>query len=277
MPDSSQFYITTAIDYPNSRPHIGTAFEKIGADVQARYRRMEGASVHFLMGNDENTIKVTQRARELGLEPKAYFDDMARQFKEVWRQLEISTTISSRPAKSGTTWAAASSSRRSTTPATSTRGSTRAITAEGCEAFKTEKEVAEGGGKCPNHPSTPLSWVEEENYYFRLSAYRDRLLGLLRRTSRVHPAGEPAQRDREPGRNRDSRTWPSLARGSPGASGFPSTPSRRSMSGSMPCSTTSRRSATAPTRSGSAGSGRPTCTSSARTSRGSTAPSGRPC
>src|ERR1700739_3223243 len=78
-----RYYLTTAIDYPNSRPHIGTAFEKIGADVQARFRRMEGAAVHFLMGNDENTIKVPQRARDLNLEPKAYVDEMARQFQEV--------------------------------------------------------------------------------------------------------------------------------------------------------------------------------------------------
>ncbi len=80
-----RFFITTAIDYPNSRPHIGTAFEKIGADVQARYRRMEGFDVHFLMGNDENTIKVAKRAAELGREPKEYCDDMAGQFQEVWR------------------------------------------------------------------------------------------------------------------------------------------------------------------------------------------------
>jgi len=53
MSDETRFYITTAIDYPNSRPHIGTAFEKIGADVQARFRRMEGDVVHFQMGNDE--------------------------------------------------------------------------------------------------------------------------------------------------------------------------------------------------------------------------------
>ena len=85
-----KFFITTAIDYPNSRPHIGTAFEKIGADVQARYRRMEGYDVHFLMGNDENTIKVAKRAAELKLTPKEYCDDMARQFQEVWRALEIS-------------------------------------------------------------------------------------------------------------------------------------------------------------------------------------------
>ena len=60
----ARFFLTTAIDYPNSRPHIGTAFEKIGADVQARYRRMEGFDVQFLMGNDENTIKVAKRAAE---------------------------------------------------------------------------------------------------------------------------------------------------------------------------------------------------------------------
>src|ERR1044071_7965126 len=87
---TKKFYITTAIDYPNSRPHIGTAFEKIGADVQARYRRMEGHQVFFLMGNDENTIKVAKRAAELGRSPKEYCDDMAQQFQEVWRALEIS-------------------------------------------------------------------------------------------------------------------------------------------------------------------------------------------
>ncbi|WP_182830401.1 class I tRNA ligase family protein [Tautonia rosea] len=85
MSQASTYFITTAIDYPNSRPHIGTAFEKIGADVQARFRRMEGFDTYFLMGNDENTIKVSKRARELGVEPQPYVDDMAGQFKEVWQ------------------------------------------------------------------------------------------------------------------------------------------------------------------------------------------------
>src|SRR5262245_43248797 len=75
-----KFFITTAIDYPNSRPHIGTAFEKLGADVQARYRRMHGYDVFFLMGNDENTVKVAKRASELGQDTKVYCDDMAKQF-----------------------------------------------------------------------------------------------------------------------------------------------------------------------------------------------------
>src|SRR5262249_5524975 len=90
MAERSRFYLTTAIDYPNSRPHIGTAFEKLGADVQARYRRMEGYDVHFLMGNDENTIRVAKRAAELNQSPKDYCDGMAAQFKEVWQALEIS-------------------------------------------------------------------------------------------------------------------------------------------------------------------------------------------
>src|SRR5258708_1058381 len=90
MTDRNRFFQTPAIDYPNSPPHIGTAFEKLGADVQARYRRMEGLEVFFLMGNDENTIKVAKKAEELGLDPKAYCNDMARQFREVWDALEIS-------------------------------------------------------------------------------------------------------------------------------------------------------------------------------------------
>src|SRR5215208_2342627 len=76
MTDKPRWFQTTAIDYPNSRPHIGTAFEKLGADVQARYRRMEGYDVCFLMGNDENTLKVADKARELGQQPQAYCDDM---------------------------------------------------------------------------------------------------------------------------------------------------------------------------------------------------------
>src|SRR3954453_17552811 len=90
MRDETQFYITTAIDYPNSRPHIGTAFEKIGADVQARFRRMEGEAVHFLMGNHEDTIKVSPAAEKVGVQPRPFFHDMARQFRDVWAALEIS-------------------------------------------------------------------------------------------------------------------------------------------------------------------------------------------
>ncbi len=177
MDAETRYYITTAIDYPNSRPHIGTAFEKIGADVQARFRRMEGASVHFLMGNDENTIKVpAARPRAGPSSPRPMSTTWPGSSRRSGRRSTSPTTTSSRPARSAITSAAGSSSRRSTTPATSTKGVYAGHYCTGCEAFKTEKEVAEGGGKCPNHPSTPLTWLEEEIYFFRLSAYRDRLL-----------------------------------------------------------------------------------------------------
>jgi methionyl-tRNA synthetase len=177
MTDSGErYYITTAIDYPNSRPHIGTAFEKIGADVQARFRRMEGASVHMLMGNDENTIKVPQRARELDLEPRAYVDDMARQFQEVWRALEISFDDFIQTSEERHHVGCRKFIQAVYDAGDIYKGKYAGHYCTGCEAFKTEKEVAEGGGKCPNHPNTPLTWVEQEIYFFRLSAYRDRLL-----------------------------------------------------------------------------------------------------
>src|SRR5260370_5043120 len=97
MADLPRFYQPTAIDYPNSRPHIGTAFEKIGADVQARYRRMEGRDVFFLMGNDENTIKVAKKAAELERAPKEYCDAMARQFHEASPYLDNSYNACRQP------------------------------------------------------------------------------------------------------------------------------------------------------------------------------------
>lgn len=174
MGDAKRFFLTTAIDYPNSRPHIGTAFEKIGADVQARFRRMEGYAVHFLMGNDENTVKVTQRAEELGVEPKPYVDDMARQFREVWSALEISfddfIQTSEERHHAGC---------RKFIQAVYDAGDIykkpyTGLYCTGCEMFKTEKELVDG--RCPNHPNTPLKKLEEENYFFRLSAFGDRLL-----------------------------------------------------------------------------------------------------
>ncbi len=86
----SRFYITTAIDYVNSRPHLGTAYEKITADVIARYKRLCGVPTHFLMGNDEHSQNVFKRARERGLDPLAYCDEMEQAFRDVWARLEIS-------------------------------------------------------------------------------------------------------------------------------------------------------------------------------------------
>lgn len=174
MPDQPHFYITTAIDYPNSRPHIGTAFEKIGADVQARFQRMEGRAVHFLMGNDENTVKVSQRASELGVAPKPYVDDMAAQFQEVWRALDISNDDFIQTSEERHIQGCQRFIQVVYDAGDIYKKAYRALYCDGCEEFKTDRDIVDG--RCPNHPQANLRNVEEENYFFRLSSYADRLL-----------------------------------------------------------------------------------------------------
>ncbi len=174
MQSEKRFYITTAIDYPNNRPHIGHALEKIGADIQARFRRMEGYAVHFLMGNDENTIKVSQRAEELGVAPKPYVDDMARQFQEVWKALEISNDDFIQTSEDRHHRGCQEFIQRVYDAGDIYKKAYKALYCDGCEEFKTPKDLIDG--KCPNHPNRTLRELEEENYFFRLSAFADRLL-----------------------------------------------------------------------------------------------------
>ena len=84
------FFLTTAIDYVNSRPHLGTAYEKITADVIARYSRLCGVETYFMMGNDEHSQNVYKRALEQGLDPLEYCDRMEAEFPSVWPQLDLS-------------------------------------------------------------------------------------------------------------------------------------------------------------------------------------------
>src|SRR3954452_16475044 len=169
MSAKPRFFLTTAIDYPNSRPHIGTAFEKIGADVQARYRRMEGYDVHFLMGNDENTIKVAKKAAELGRDPKDYCDDMARQFKDVWRALHISFDDFIQTSEPRHHEGCRKFIQKVYDAGHIFKGPYEGWYCQGCEEFKTEKQAKDNNGTCPNH-KTPLIRRSEEAYFFRLSA-----------------------------------------------------------------------------------------------------------
>jgi methionyl-tRNA synthetase len=175
MTERIRFFLTTAIDYPNSRPHIGTAFEKIGADVQARYRRMEGYDVHFLMGNDENTIKVAKKAAELGRDPKEYCDDMARQFKEVWRALGISYDDFIQTSEQRHHIGCRKFIQKVYDAGHIYKGNYEGWYCEGCEEFKTETQISEAGGVCPNHKTPPIRRVEP-CYFFALSKFQDRLV-----------------------------------------------------------------------------------------------------
>jgi methionyl-tRNA synthetase len=172
---AERFFLTTAIDYPNSRPHIGTAFEKLGADVQARYRRMQGYDVFFLMGNDENTIKVAKRAAELGVAVQPYCDDMARQFKDVWHTLAISYDDFIQTSEPRHHAACQKFIQKVYDAGYIYKSSYEGWYCEGCEAFKTEKELV--AGKCETH-NVPAVRRAEPCYFFRLSAFQERLLAF---------------------------------------------------------------------------------------------------
>lgn len=178
------FYITTAIDYANSTPHLGTAFEKIGADVIARYKRSQGLDVRFLMGNDEHSQNVRKKAEELGLDPKAYCDLMAGKFKTAWKALHISNDDfiqTTEPRHHRTVQAIAQRIYE--------RGYIFKAPYEGhycvsCEAFYQDKDLVDG--LCPNHKTRP-EWIREENYFFKLSAFSKPLRELLSRPDFVRP------------------------------------------------------------------------------------------
>jgi methionyl-tRNA synthetase len=169
-----RFFLTTAIDYVNSRPHLGTAYEKIAADVIARYRRLAGFDVRFLMGNDEHSQNVYRQAIESGLTPEAYCDRMEQEFRQAWRSLDLSFDDFIRTTeprhKAGVTEIAA----RLFKAGEIYQGVYEGWFCVGCEAFKQEKDLVDG--RCPLHPQSEPQWLKENNYFFRLSKYQQPLL-----------------------------------------------------------------------------------------------------
>ncbi len=169
----SRFFLTTAIDFVNSRPHLGTAYEKITADVIARYRRLTGARTHFLMGNDEHSQNVFRRAREVGLDPLAYCDRMEREFREVWARLDISFDDFIRTTEGRHRVAVTEVVKRIAARGDLYDGFYEGPYCVSCEAFKPEKDLVDG--RCPVHGTVPES-IRERNHFFRLSKYQPALL-----------------------------------------------------------------------------------------------------
>ncbi len=168
----SRFYLTTAIDYVNSRPHLGTAYEKIAADVIARYKRLSGIDTHFVMGNDEHSQNVFRKARELGEDPQAYCDRMAAVFLDVWKRLDISFDDFIRTTEPRHKAGVQELVKRMTAAEDIFEGHYEGWYCVSCEAFKQEKDLVDGN--CPIHRTKP-EWIREKNYFFRLSKYTDRL------------------------------------------------------------------------------------------------------
>lgn len=170
-----KFFMTTAIDYVNSRPHLGTAYEKITADVIARFKRLAGYDTHFLMGNDEHSQNVYRRAQELGQDPLAYCDDMERVFAGVWRRLDVSYDDFIRTTDARRHRPAVQRMAQACYDAGDIyEGIYEGWYCVSCEAFKQEKDLVDG--RCPVHPTITPEWIREKNWFFRLSKYRQALL-----------------------------------------------------------------------------------------------------
>jgi methionyl-tRNA synthetase len=169
-----KFFLTTAIDFVNSRPHLGTAYEKITADIIARYRRLAGFDTHFLMGNDEHSQNVFRKAAEQGKDPLAYCNEMEQVFRDVWKRLDLSfddfirTTDRKRHFPAVQKMAQACLDNGDVY-----EGAYEGWYCEGCESFKPEKDLVEG--LCPIHKTKP-QWIKEKNWFFRLSKYQQPLL-----------------------------------------------------------------------------------------------------
>jgi methionyl-tRNA synthetase len=170
----SRFYITTAIDYVNSRPHLGTAYEKICADVIARYKRLAGFDTWFLMGNDEHSQNVFKSAVDQGLDPIAYCDQMEQAFTSTWRGLDVSFDDFIRTTEPRHKAAVTALVTRIRDAGDIYEGVYEGWYCVGCEAFKPEKELV--GGRCLLHPNSEPQWIKEKNYFFRLSKYQQPLI-----------------------------------------------------------------------------------------------------
>ena len=173
----SRFYLTTAIDYVNSRPHLGTAYEKVAADVIARYKRLSGVDTWFLMGNDEHSQNVYRAAVERGLDPVAYCDQMEGEFRATWQALEISFDDFIRTTEPRHRAGVTDLAKRIHANGDIYEGVYEGWYCVGCEAFKQEKDLVDG--RCPLHPATEPQWITEKNYFFRLKKYQQRLIDHL--------------------------------------------------------------------------------------------------
>lgn len=183
------YYITTAISYPNGPPHIGHAYEAIATDAIARFMRLDGYDVYFLTGTDEHGQKIQQTAAREGLTPRQLLDRNVPRFEAMVKRLELSnddfihTTEDRHHRSSEEIW------RRMEQNGDIYLGKYAGWYSVRDEAYYAEDEthLNEQKVRVSSKTGTPVEWVEEESYFFRLSAYQDKLLKLYERPNYVLP------------------------------------------------------------------------------------------
>ncbi|HMP85348.1 MAG TPA: methionine--tRNA ligase [Candidatus Paceibacterota bacterium] len=176
MSQNKNFYITTTLPYVNSKPHVGFAMEITRADVIARYKRSLGYNVFFNTGTDEHGLKIYQKAKEEGKETQEFLDEKVVHFKNLCQKLNIShnnfirTTDKNHIKSAQKFWEICDKNGYIY------KKNYRGLYCVGCEMFLTEKDLV--GGKCPHHPDKDPIEIEEENYFFKYSAFAEKLLKI---------------------------------------------------------------------------------------------------
>jgi methionyl-tRNA synthetase len=176
MSPADRYYVTTAIAYANNKPGLHTLYEVIGADVIARWHRMKGDETRFLTGTDEHSVNIAQRATELGKTPREFVDENVALFRAAEDALLISPDRFIRTTDPDHIRSAQEMVRRAYANGDIYVGDYQGWYCP-AEGFKAPTDVIETGGvtRCPNHPTVALQWLSEHNWFFRLSAYQERL------------------------------------------------------------------------------------------------------
>jgi methionyl-tRNA synthetase len=171
-----KFYITTAIDYINARPHLGHALEKVGADVCARFRRLSGDDVFFLTGTDEHSLNVQRQAEKEGMTPAEYCQRMIPSFTEAWAKLGITFDGFIRTTDPRHEASIQSLFCQIHEAGYLYEGDYEGLYCASCENYYTEKDAPDGA--CPTHRRA-LERVKERNLFFKLTAFQERLQGMI--------------------------------------------------------------------------------------------------
>ncbi|MBM4442855.1 MAG: methionine--tRNA ligase [Candidatus Rokubacteria bacterium] len=173
----STVYLTTPIYYVNARPHLGHAYTTVLADTMARWHRLRGDDTRLLTGTDEHGDKIAQAAAKANVTPKAYADEIAEAFRAAWQRLGISNDDFIRTTEVRHATVVQQLLQRLYDKDEIYLGRYGGHYCYGCERFYTEKEIVDG--TCPDH-QTELTWIEEENYFFRMSKYQEWLIALIK-------------------------------------------------------------------------------------------------
>ena len=174
---AKSFYITTPIYYVNASPHIGHAYTTIVADVLARYHRMAGEDTFFVTGTDEHGDKIAESAQRAGITPKEYADKISAQFRNLWPELSVNNDYFIRTTDTNHIETVRNILQKVYDAGDIYFGSYGGYYCFGCERFLTEKEIVDN--KCPEHGKEP-QYIEEKNYFFRMSKYQDWLINHIK-------------------------------------------------------------------------------------------------